>query len=350
MRPEADPTMQKKDIVVVGASAGGIEALSQLVSNLPARFSGKIFVVVHVPEDATSVLPRILSRRGSLPAAHPRDGDRIANGRIYVAPPNYHMLLEGNHIRLVHGPREHGTRPAVDPLFRSAALSFAARVVAVIMSGNLDDGTSGLEIVKAKGGIGLAQDPDEAAYTGMITSAIRSGCVDEVLPAAKIAARLAELAGEPAEEEEKTMAEAKKTNEAEKELAIDELAWDQLHSDDQPGTVSAFVCPDCNGTLWELSGGETLRYRCRVGHAFAIDSLLARHRESIETAFWVALRALEERGWLLRRLVRRSEESGQESAIRRYNEEAEAVAQRAKMLRDTILSGILTNGADERTA
>ena len=341
--------MKKKDIFVIGASAGGIEALSQLVSNLPAEFPGKLFVVVHVPQDATSVLPSILSRRGNLPAVHPTDGDRPASGHIYVAPPSYHMLLEKSRIRLVRGPREHGTRPAADPLFRSAALSFGPRVVGVVLSGNLDDGTSGLQVIKASGGIGLVQDPAEAMYNGMISSAIQSGCVDEVLPAAKIATRLVELAGEPVAEEATQMAEDDRTiNEAEEEVAIDELAWDQLHSDNQPGTISAFVCPDCNGTLWELSAGETLRYRCRVGHAFAVDSLLARQGESIETAFWIALRALEERGWLIRRLLRRARQSGQEASIRRYNEEAQAIAERARMLRDTILSGILSNGADQK--
>ncbi len=340
--------MKKKDIFVIGASAGGIEALSQWVSNLPSQFPGAIFVVVHVPEDATSVLPSILSRRGNLPAVHPSDCDRLSSGHIYVAPPNYHMLLEPGRIRLVRGPREHGTRPAVDPLFRSAALSFGPRVVGVILSGNLDDGTSGLEVIKASGGTGLVQDPGEALYNGMISSAIQSGCVDEILPAAKIATRFVELASEPAVEATQMTEDDREIKEAGDEVAIDELAWGQLHGDNQPGAVSAFVCPDCNGTLWELSAGETLRYRCRVGHAFAVDSLLARQGESIETAFWVALRALEERGWLIRRLLRRAKQSGQQATIRRYTEESEAIAQRARMLRDTILSGILSNESEEK--
>ncbi|HJQ10372.1 MAG TPA: chemotaxis protein CheB [Gemmatimonadaceae bacterium] len=339
--------MAKKDIVVVGASAGGIEALTELVTKLPRNFPGSIFVVVHVPEGATSVLPKILSRHGALPATHPKNGDRIEKGRLYVAPPNSHMMLEKNRIRLVRGPREHGVRPAVDPLFRSAAVSFGPRVVGVVLSGNLDDGTAGLETIKARGGTSLVQDPDEAQYRGMVDSAIRNRCADEILSAAGIAARLTELSKDGAEAPEAAMAESEeRAEEEEKEVAIDELDFAQLHGDDQPGVVSAFVCPDCSGTLWELTNSETLRFRCRVGHAFAVDSLLARQQDAIENAFWVALRALEERGALMRKLVRRAEQSGHKAGIRRYNEEANALADRAKTIRDIILSGILSNGAD----
>ena len=337
--------MKKRDIVVVGASAGGIEALSEIVANLPPQFPGSVFVVIHVPADATSALPRILSRRGNLPAKHPRDGDAFQKGQIYVAPPNCHMMLDARRIRLVRGPREHGVRPAVDPLFRSAGISLGPRVTAVVLSGNLDDGTSGIEIIKANGGMCLAQNPEDALYSGMIKSAIESGCVDEVVPLSKIAARLVELAKEAAEAEEEPMFEEEdKIEEAAKEVAIDELDFAQLHSDDQPGVVSAFVCPECSGTLWEITGGETLRFRCRVGHAYAIDSLLASQEDAIENAFWVALRALEERGALMRRLLRRAQESGHKAGIQRYNEEARNIAQRAKTLRDIILSGILSNG------
>ena len=187
--------MKKRDVVVMGASAGGIEALSEIVAGLPERFPASIFVVVHVPEHATSALPKILARRGNLPAKHPRDGNVFENGLIYVAPPNCHMMVEARTIRVVRGPREHGLRPAVDPLFRSAGLCLKSRVIAVVLSGNLADGTSGPEIIKANGGATLVQDPDESLYSGMIDSAIQSGCEDEVVPLAGIAARLTELMG-----------------------------------------------------------------------------------------------------------------------------------------------------------
>src|SRR5256714_3016467 len=174
-RPADGPAIVKKDLVVIGASAGGIEALTELVSKLPPKIPASIFIVVHVPEGANSVLPKILARRGKLRATHPKDGERVEKGRIYVAPPNYHMLLGTNRIHLVRGPREHGVRPAVDPLFRSAALRFGPRVVGVVLSGNLDDGTAGLELIKAGGGTSLEQDPEEAQYRGMVDSAIRNG-------------------------------------------------------------------------------------------------------------------------------------------------------------------------------
>ena len=140
--------MSKRDIVVIGASAGGIEALIQLVSGLPEDFDASVFIVVHIPHGATSALPRILSRRGRLRAVHPRDGERIESGKIYVAPPGAHLILEKRRISLVRGPREHGVRPAVDPLFLSAALEFGARVIGILLSGNLDDGTAGLQAIK----------------------------------------------------------------------------------------------------------------------------------------------------------------------------------------------------------
>ena len=349
--------MTKRDIVVIGASAGGIEALIQLVSGLPEDFDASVFIVVHIPHGATSALPRILSRRGRLRAVHPRDGERIESGKIYVAPPGAHLILEKRRISLVRGPREHGVRPAVDPLFLSAALEFGARVIGILLSGNLDDGTAGLQAIKNEGGTTMVQDPAEALYPGMSLSAIENGCADKVLPVAEIAAALsAGVERRPAERVGYREAlymddeRADKEEEEEKELAIDKLDIDQLQGDDQPGVVSAFTCPECNGTLWELSASDALRFRCRVGHAFAVDSLLAKQQESIEAAFWIALRALEERAALLRRLVARAEKSGNKISIRRYTEEESLVAKRAKTLRDAILSGIVADEAQPEAA
>ncbi|MFL5569900.1 MAG: chemotaxis protein CheB [Gemmatimonadaceae bacterium] len=336
--------MAKKDIVVIGASAGGVEALMQLVAGLPADLDASIFVVVHIPIGAPSALPRILSRRGHMPAVHASDGERIHAGTIYVAPPGAHLIIEAKKISLIRGPREHGLRPAVDPLFLSAALEFGPRVVGVLLSGNLDDGTAGLEAIKKRGGTTIVQDPAEALYPGMSLSAIDSGCADKVLPVAQIAAALTD---DIKRSRTATLARAEavdmddENEEKEKELAIDKLDIGQLQSDDQPGTVSAFTCPECNGTLWELTSSDTLRYRCRVGHAFAVDSLLAKQQESVESAFWIALRALEERASLLRRLSERAQKNNNKSAVRRYTHEEEIVVKRAKTLRDVILSGIV---------
>jgi two-component system chemotaxis response regulator CheB len=255
-------------------------------------------------------------------------------------------MLTRRRIRLLRGPREHGVRPAVDPLFRSAAVAFRERVAGVVLSGNLDDGTAGLEAIRVHGGATLVQDPAEAQYPGMINSAIQNGFAGEILPVAQIARRLAELAGTEVKKRASAMGNGAKKAEEEKELAIDELELAQLQGDDQPGIVTGFTCPECNGALWELTESDSLRFRCRVGHAYAVDSLLTRQQDSIETAFWVALRALEERGALLRRLAQRAEKTGHDVSLKRYNAEAETVAANAKTIRDIILSGILSDGSE----
>jgi two-component system chemotaxis response regulator CheB len=184
----------RRDIVVIGASAGGVEALSHLVSRLPADLPAALLVVLHTSPTRESRLPTILDRAGALPAAHAQDGTRIRAGRIYVAPPNYHLTVEHESLRLVQGPTENGFRPAADPLFRTAARAYGARVVGVVLSGALDDGAAGLRAIKQHGGVAVAQDPNEAAVAWMPRSAIRLDHVDHVLPTAEIAALLVQLA------------------------------------------------------------------------------------------------------------------------------------------------------------
>jgi two-component system chemotaxis response regulator CheB len=194
------------DIIVIGASAGGVEALSQLVAGLPQNLPAAIFVVIHISPHGKSVLPNILSRKGKLPASHAIDGEAIAQRHIYIAPPDYHLLVKPGYIRLVNGPKENNSRPAVDPLFRTAAKAYGRRVVGVILSGTLDDGTAGLIDVKQSGGVAVVQDPKDAVYSGMPSSAIENVEVDYILPASSIPPVLESLAREPAiEEGAKTM-------------------------------------------------------------------------------------------------------------------------------------------------
>jgi two-component system, chemotaxis family, protein-glutamate methylesterase/glutaminase len=185
------------NIIVIGASAGGVEALSTLVRALPAGLPAAVFVVLHIPAQSPSLLPSILSRAGQLPAIQPTDGMAISPGCIYVAPPDHHMLLERGYIRIVRGPRENRHRPAIDPLFRSAARSYGARVTGVILTGTLDDGTAGLLAVKQRGGIAIVQDPKEALYTSMPRSALDHVAVDYCASLGEIATRLVELAHAP---------------------------------------------------------------------------------------------------------------------------------------------------------
>lgn len=193
--------MARKDVIVVGASAGGMEALQKLVGALPADFPGAIFVVWHLSPGVRSVLPEVLTRSGPLRAGNPRDGDAIEPGRIYIAPSDHHLLLERDYMRVTRGPKENRFRPAVDPLFRSAASAYGSRVVGVVLSGALDDGTAGLGMIKMKGGTAVVQDPAEATHRSMPLNALDYVAVDHKLPAAKIGALLGRLAREEAARE-----------------------------------------------------------------------------------------------------------------------------------------------------
>ena len=326
--------MAGHDIVVVGASAGGVEALTEFVRHLPADLPAAVFVVLHVPADGTSVLPQILNRRGPLPAEHPRDGTPILPGRIYVAPPNRHLLIKDGHLRLALGPRENGHRPAIDPLFRTAARSYGRRVVGVVLSGVLDDGTAGLIAVKMRGGLAIAQHPDEALYSGMPRSAIENVAVDHVLPIAQIARVLVDLAHQPV-----AAAGAESTPAAlDMEADMAELAPDALHDEERPGTPSGFGCPDCGGVLWELRDRELIRFRCRVGHAWSPDSLLAEQAEQLEEALWTALRALQESAALAHRIAERYQRQGQAAMQARFEQQARDAHSRAEVIRRVLLS------------
>lgn len=335
-----------RDIIVIGASAGGIEALSEIVKDLPTELPAAVFVAVHIPAHTKSSLPQILSRRGTLRSLQPEDGEQIRHGRIYVAPPDQHMLIKRGHIRVVHGPRENGSRPAVDPLFRTAARAYGKRVVGVVLSGALDDGTAGLIAIKSQGGLAIVQDPAEALYPGMPRSAIENNEVDYILPVSEIAATLARLAAEPLEEGGKEPVD----DEMEQEADIAELDIAALHSAEKPGTPSRFSCPECNGVLWEIDDEDMIRFRCRVGHAYSPETLLAKHSDSVESALWAGLRALEENAALMGRMAKSMRDRGNQRSAARFDEQAEGALIRAETLREMILGRepLTTAEADKR--
>ena len=328
--------MPGHDIIVLGASAGGVEALTQLVKALPPDLPAAIFVVIHFPAHSTSVMPSILNRCGSLKASHPTDGEAIQHGRIYVAPPNYHLLVKRGYIHLARGPRENGHRPAIDPLFRTAARFYGRRVVGVVLSGNLDDGTAGLAAVKQRGGVAVVQDPTDALFAGMPRSAIENVEVDYILPLSAIAPTLVSLAQEPVVEEEDSL-----TGEMEIESEIAELDMAALHKDDsdRPGIPAGFGCPDCGGALWELRDGQLIRFRCRTGHAYSAETLLAEQSEVLETALWNAFRALEERAALSRRMHQGARDRNQTRSAVRFQEQADEAQQNATVIRELLLNG-----------
>ncbi len=328
--------MPGHDLIVVGASAGGVEALMELVAGLPLELPAAVCIVLHVPAASTSMLPQILNRAGLLPAAHARDGELLRHGHVYVAPPDSHLVVEPARLRLLAGPRENGHRPSVDVLFRTAAQAYGPRVVGVILSGTLDDGTAGLLAIKRRGGLAVVQQPADARYPGMPQSALEHVVVDYALPVAETGSVLARLAAEPAQQQI-----GRPSKDLDEEIRAAELDLARLNQETFPGDPSVYACPECHGALWELHDGELLRFRCRVGHAYTAESLLAGQASGVEAALWAALRALEEKASLSMRLAERATERGYGLAAERFEEEEQDARQRAAVIRDALLG----NGA-----
>lgn len=253
--------MSGHDIIVVGASAGGVEALRGIVAGLPADLPASVFCVIHVAPSGPHLLPAILTAAGRLPAKYAEDKEEIVSGRIYVAPPDHHMLVRWGVMGVNRGPRENWHRPAVDPLFRSAAVAYGPRVIGVILTGNLDDGTRGLSAVKRCGGLAVVQDPNEALYPSMPASALHSTQVDHVTRLSDLPALLTRLARMPAGES----MQPPPMVEVESRMSGRETDEEELL--DRIGTRSSLTCPECHGALWGLEDGNLLNFRCHVGHA-----------------------------------------------------------------------------------
>ncbi len=327
--------MSHRDVIAIGASAGGIEALQHLVRGLPADLDAAVFVTVHFPETSTSVLPRILTRAGSLAAVHAIDGESIVPGRIFVAQPGFHLILERDRVRLVRGPRENGNRPAIDPMFRSAAIAFGPRAIGVVLTGLLDDGTSGLAAIKRYGGATVVQDPEDALFPTMPLSAINYVKVDHVVPIRSMAKTLTTLV---AERLPVTIEAPTQNDVMEKKLSTADL--DAIENSQQhPGKLSPFGCPDCGGVLWEIADGEFVRFRCRVGHAWTSEALLQQQADALDDALWTALRALEESASLSRQIATKHRSRGVESLAARFDMQAEMSESRASVIRESLLRG-----------
>lgn len=325
--------MSGHDIIVIGASAGGVEALTELVRGLPSDLPAAVFAVVHFSPYATSVLPKILSRAGSLPAAHPQDREPIQPGHIYVAPPNFHLLVARGFVRVVRGPKENNVRPAVDPLFRTAARSYGPRVVGVVLTGMLGDGAAGLWAVKARGGITVVQDPNDAVFPDMPRNAMAYVEVDHILALSGMASLLTRLVHEPVAEE--TVAPV--SDDMQQESDIAEIDMAAIENEEKPGTPSVFGCPECGGVLRELQDGELLRFRCRVGHAYSADSLLEVQSNGLEDALWSALRALEENAALARRLGKKARQHNNSLTAMNFEQRAQTAEHRAATIRQVLL-------------
>ncbi len=294
----------KTGVICIGGSAGALEPLQRIVAQLPETLAAPVFVTVHTPAHSVSALPHILSRAGPLFATHAIDGAPFAAGRIYVAPPDCHLVVAHGTMGVVAGAKENGYRPSIDVLFRSAAQAYGRATCGVLLSGALNDGVAGLGSIRAAGGLTMAQDPEEALFGDMPSNAIQSESVDVVRPADRIAQELmrfataaASLGAQPAD------------------VAPDERAH---------GQPSVFTCPDCGGTLWELDAEGALHFRCRTGHSYNTGSMAALQRENIEKSLYTANRALKERADLLRRVANRAAENGDDRTVMRMERQIEA--------------------------
>jgi len=330
--------MATRDIIVIGASAGGVQALSQLVRDLPSEIPASIFIVLHIPANAPSLLPAILAREASLPVEQGNDGEKIVHGKVYVAPPDQHLLLENGHTKLVHGPKENLHRPSIDTLFRSAARAAGPRVIGVVLTGARDDGTVGMRAVKQRGGITIVQDPLEAPFPSMPMSVMQDIQVDYSIPLREIAPLLARLSQQRAEGEENFPMPDQ--IEIEARIAQQQMKSAELIANvERLGKISRLTCPDCHGALWEIDDKELLRYRCHVGHAFAAESLNEGQSQMLEVALWSAVRALEEQMMLAQRIVERARRANHRHAVTAFERRAREAEEHSSMIRRMLLAG-----------
>jgi two-component system, chemotaxis family, protein-glutamate methylesterase/glutaminase len=292
-----------RDIIVIGSSSGGVHALKELTASLPADLPASIFIVLHMLPTSASILPEILGQKSLLPVSFAKNNEPIRARRIYIAPPDYHLLVERDHMHVVSGPREHLSRPGINPLFRSAAQSHRGRVIGVILTGQLDDGVAGLWEIKRQGGVAVVQSPVEAQYPSMPLNAINNVAVDHTVKIPDMPALLSQLVLEDGKMKHIT-------------------ETDEEHE----GDPVDITCPDCRGPLKQYRFGPITEFRCLVGHAHSALSLTHTHREAQERALWAALVALEEGAKLSKQLADSTDSQA-------YQREAEEKSKHAEVLK-----------------
>ena len=328
--------MATRNIIVVGASAGGFEALKTLVGGLSRDLAASIFIVWHMSPDVRGVLPQVLNRAGPVRAAHAYDNEPIEPNRIYIAPPDRHLLVESGRVRVTRGPKENRFRPAVDPLFRSAAYAYNNRVIGVVLSGALDDGTAGLWTVKHRGGLAVVQDPMDAEVPSMPENAMREVAIDYSVPIAEMARLLVRLSSEEIKETSEAVMENDKKTAIEIRIAAADNAFEMGVMN--LGEPSPFTCPDCHGVLLVLKDGEMKRFRCHTGHAFSADTLLATVTENIEDSLYSAIRGVEESIMLLNHMGDHFAETNSKKLAALYFQKAQEAESRAQFVRQAVLS------------
>jgi two-component system, chemotaxis family, protein-glutamate methylesterase/glutaminase len=324
--------MEGHDIVVIGGSAGGIEALKRICEGLPSDFPAAVFVVLHISPKSRSVMPDLLSRAGKLPARHPQNDEPINRGVIYVAPPDMHMLLRPGHVILRRGPQENRTRPAIDPLFRSAAVAYGSRVIGVVLSGLLDDGCAGLIAIKACGGLCIVQDPNDAMWSEMPRNALAHDNIDHCVPVVEMPELLNRLVHEPPG----PMTTVPDHLAVETSISAQETPM--VREPVQLGHPSPLSCPQCGGVLNEVTDEGSTRFRCQIGHAFSAETLLAAQDDELDRAMQSALRMHRERVALFRRMQEKSEAQAMPHAAARWRTGADESEHAAKVIGEALVN------------
>lgn len=331
-----------RDIVVIGSSAGGIKSLVEMLRVMPHDFPAPIFLVQHIAPHTQSVLPDVINMVCPLEAVHPENGDEIKPGKIYIAPPDHHLLLEEGKVLVTKGPKENKFRPSVDALFRSAAYVYGPRTIGVVLSGYLDDGTSGLWSVKRLGGLAVVQDPEDAPFPDMPANVLQFVEVDHVVPMREMASLLVRLTGEQAPAKPEVAKEDLERLEIELTIARHDNAF-RMGIIEQ-GELTAFTCPDCHGALTKLIEGNLIRFRCHTGHSYTISALLAEVTESVESMLYQAMRGLEETNMLLEHFGDYFKESKQPDVAQIFFRKAEDAAKMARVVHDSIFKHEVLSG------
>jgi two-component system chemotaxis response regulator CheB len=323
--------MSNRDIIVIGGSAGATAPLKDILSRLPRDLPAAVFVVLHIPARGLGILSTVAAAAGPLPVRQAESGMAIENGHVYIAAPDHHMLVFDNRIMLGRGPRENMVRPAIDPLFRSAAMFYGPRVIGVVLSGLLSDGAAGLNAIKRCGGLALVQDPSDATADEMPLRALESTMVDLCVPSARIGDVLSDLAHETAGSPLPVPPEI--------QLEVDIAAGERINTEilGRIADPAALNCPGCGGVLSKLKVGNPLRFRCQVGHAYTADILAQQQEGRVDEALRVALRIIEERAELVRRMAEDGRQSGRRAVAEMYDARAEEYREHAEIIRQVVL-------------
>lgn len=331
--------MAERDIVVIGGSAGSIGPLKETLGSLPRNFPASVLVVIHVADDFPSFLDTSLARWSSLPTSHPEDNEPIRRGRVYIARSNLHLTVEDSVVRVRRGPRENRHRPAIDPLFRTAARTYGSRVIGIVLSGQDDDGSAGLYAVKQRGGIAIVQDPSDAEFDVMPRRAMEYATPHYILRTQDIASNLIQLVNP---DQDETVMSTRNPNEETPNRRqgtgkdVPDANRTTAYSDQGEGLPSVFACPECSGVLWELKDRNLTRFRCRVGHSYGVQSLARELSQASETALWAAMRALEEKAAMQRRIADGLDDTRTAARLR---DQSVSDDTNARLIRDVIFRG-----------